>query len=65
MVPPTSKEVLASPMSTFRTMVPVFAPMLSAASITPAGTSFREDSTILPTNGAAASVRGTMVAVEP
>ena len=52
-------------MSTFQTMVPVFAPMLRAASMTPAGTSFKEDSTIRPMKGAAASVRGTMVAVEP
>ena len=46
-------------------MVPVFAPILKAASMTPAGTSLREDSTIRPMKGAAASVRGTMVAVEP
>ena len=39
--------------------------MLCAASITPLSTSFKEDSTIRPINGAAAIVSGTIVATAP
>jgi hypothetical protein len=35
------------------------------ASITPLSTSFKDDSTILATKGAAATTNGTIVAVEP
>ena len=40
-------------------------PIAFAASITPESTSLSEDSTILATNGAAATTSGTTVAVEP
>ena len=46
-------------------MVGIPAPMLFAASTTPRSTSSREDSTSLATKGAAASVRGTTVALGP
>ena len=36
-----------------------------AASMTPPSTSFKEDSTILPIKGVAATTKGTIVAVEP
>ena len=64
-VTPTKRDVLASVTSTFQMMVNYPAPMLNAASITPLSTSFKELSTILAINGAAAPVSGTIVAVVP
>lgn len=46
-------------------MVKVLAPMERAASMTPASTSLREDSTIRAMKGIAATTRDTMVAVGP
>ena len=56
---------LMRPASTLKMMVKRPAPILWAASITPLSTSFREDSTIRAINGAAAIVKGTMVATVP
>ena len=50
---------------TFTTIRRLPAPMDRAASITPASTSFSEDSTIRAIKGIAAMVSGTMVAVVP
>ena len=64
-VAPTRREVLASTNNTFVTISKSEAPIDLAASMTPASTSFKEDSTIRAIYGAAATTNGTMVAVEP
>ena len=65
MAAPTSRDGLASGSSTLTIICQVDAPMDLAASMTPASTSFREDSTIRPMYGDAAIIRGTTVALEP
>ena len=65
MVAPLISEVLASTRSTLKIICILLAPIAFAASMTPASTSFKEDSTTLAMYGAAQITSGTIVAVEP
>ena len=60
MVAPTIRDVRASTNMTFVTMVKLDAPMERAASMTPASTSFKEDSTIRAIYGADKPDGGTI-----